>query len=83
MIFSKTIKSGIFFCKNKEVRSDTVIVVEGNKDEIIKLKAKTEKEGLILGNGYGIWQDSTFRIANFPAINPVEIERLKACISDF
>lgn len=71
------------FCENREVQSDTVIVVEGNKDEIIKLKAKAEKEGLILGNGYGIWMDSTFRIANFPAINPSEIERLRACISEF
>lgn len=71
------------FCKNREVQSDTVIVVEGNKEEMIKLKEKTEKEGLILGNGYGIWQDCTFRIANFPAIDPNEIEKLKACISDF
>lgn len=71
------------FCQNKAVQSNTVIVVKGEKDNIEKLKQKTEKEGLILGNGYGIWKDNTFRIANFPAIDPNEIERLMHCISTF
>jgi phosphoserine aminotransferase len=71
------------FCTNKAVQSDTVIVLEGEKTDIIKLKQKTEAEGLILGNGYGKWQENTFRIANFPAIEPTEIDRLMDCISKF
>jgi phosphoserine aminotransferase len=67
--------------KNKEKRSDTVIVVKADPEKIARLKQETEKEGLILGKGYGNWKDSTFRIANFPSINPLEIERLKACIA--
>jgi phosphoserine aminotransferase len=30
-----------------------------------------------LGNGYGKWKNSTFRIANFPAIEEFEITKLK------
>lgn len=71
------------FCQNKAVQSTTVIVVKGEKENIEKLKQKTEKEGLILGNGYGQWKENTFRIANFPAIDPKEIERLMHCISTF
>lgn len=61
---------------NSCTRSDTVIVVKGDAEKIAQLKQKTEKEGLILGKGYGDWKDSTFRIANFPAIDPDEIDRL-------
>ncbi len=71
------------FCTNDLVQSDTVIVVEGDKNEIEKLKLFTESQGLILGNGYGKWQENTFRIANFPAIEPTEINRLMNCISAF
>jgi phosphoserine aminotransferase len=66
-------------CENETVQSDTVIVIKGEPEKIIKLKEKTAKIGLILGNGYGELKDSTFRIANFPAILPSEIEKLRAC----
>ncbi|WMN10713.1 aminotransferase class V-fold PLP-dependent enzyme [Marivirga salinae] len=51
-----------------ELQSDTVFCLRGEKDIIRKLKEEAEKEGFILGNGYGGWKENTIRIANFPAI---------------
>jgi phosphoserine aminotransferase len=62
---------------NKNVRSLTVIAVRGNEEELIKLKERAKKEGILLGNGYGKWSRETFRIANFPAIRESEIVILK------
>ncbi|MFN4144776.1 MAG: aminotransferase class V-fold PLP-dependent enzyme [Runella sp.] len=63
--------------QNPEVRSDTVIAVEGTPEAIENIKKKAASEGITLGNGYGEWRKTTFRIANFPAINDDEIEKLK------
>lgn len=61
----KKIKSLV---KSNEFQSDTVFCLSGGKDVIHKLKKEAEKEGFILGNGYGEWKETTIRIANFPAI---------------
>lgn len=61
---------------NPEVRSDTVIAIEGTQEEIRAIKALTQAKGITLGNGYGSWKDTTFRIANFPAIEDDEVETL-------
>lgn len=50
-------------------QSDTVFCLKGEKEVILKLKEEAEKEGFILGNGYGEWKETTIRIANFPAIS--------------
>ncbi len=60
------------------VRSDTVIAVEGTVDAIRGIKAKARLAGITLGNGYGFWKDTTFRIANFPAITDEDMAQLKA-----
>jgi phosphoserine aminotransferase len=62
---------------NKECRSDTVIVLKGEPEKIAQIKQKAAQAGIVLGNGYGEFKDNTFRIANFPAINPSEIAKLK------
>jgi len=62
--------------QNTEVRSDTVITIEGTEAQIIQIKALTQAHGITVGNGYGSWKNTTFRIANFPAIEDFEIERL-------
>ncbi|HEY1055809.1 MAG TPA: aminotransferase class V-fold PLP-dependent enzyme [Emticicia sp.] len=62
------------------VRSDTVIAVEGVSDAIRQIKQKTKEAGITLGNGYGNWKDTTFRIANFPAIEDWEFEKLRECL---
>ncbi|MCF2444991.1 aminotransferase class V-fold PLP-dependent enzyme [Dyadobacter sp. CY345] len=61
----------------QEVRSDTVIAVSGSKDQVANLKKSAKENGILLGNGYGAWKETTFRIANFPAITQNEIDQLK------
>ena len=51
-----------------ELQSDTVFCLEGTKEFIQKIKLVADKEGIVLGNGYSKWKDTTIRIANFPAI---------------
>jgi phosphoserine aminotransferase len=62
---------------NDEVRSDTVIAVKGEKENIAAIKKAAKESGILLGNGYGAWKETSFRIANFPAITLHEINQLK------
>ena len=62
---------------NPELRSDTVIAVQGSEEAIRAVKTDAQNAGITLGNGYGDWKSNTFRIANFPAIEEWEIEKLK------
>lgn len=66
--------------ENKAVRSETVIAIKGNLEEISLLKQKAKENNIILGNGYGEWKDTTFRIANFPAIADWEFDNLKTLL---
>ena len=59
------------------IRSDTVIALAGSETAISAAKKAAKAAGLLLGNGYGDWKNTTFRIANFPAITDEEIEQLK------
>ncbi|GAB3829413.1 aminotransferase class V-fold PLP-dependent enzyme [Pontibacter rugosus] len=63
--------------ENEEVRSKTVIALQGNDRLIEELKKRALHHGIRLGNGYGQWARNTFRIANFPAIEDEEYEELK------
>lgn len=67
---------------NPEVRSDTVIAVSGTKERVTFLKKEVKVNGIMVGNGYGAWKETTFRIANFPAITQQEIDLLKKCLID-
>ena len=67
--------------QNSEVRSDTVITIEGTEEQIKQIKALTKAHGITVGNGYGSWKNTTFRIANFPAIEDFEIETLMKALS--
>lgn len=58
------------------MRSDTVIAVEGSENDISLIKKSAQQQGITLGNGYGDWKNTTFRIANFPAITDEEIGTL-------
>ncbi|GAB3892809.1 alanine--glyoxylate aminotransferase family protein [Larkinella knui] len=66
-----------------EQRSDTVIAVRGREEAIRAVKADALKSGITLGNGYGDWKSTTFRIANFPAIEEWEIEQLKSFLRTY
>jgi phosphoserine aminotransferase len=62
---------------NESVQSDTVITIQTDPTQVQQLKDTARNEGITLGNGYGVWKQNTFRIANFPAIDPGEIKVLK------
>jgi len=59
------------------VRSDTVIALKTDSNMVPILKERAKKAGFVLGSGYDRWKDSTFRIANFPALAEEEITKLK------
>lgn len=63
--------------RRPSVRSDTVIAVKGTETDIKAVKAAAQQAGITLGNGYGDWKNTSFRLANFPAITDEEIETLK------
>ncbi|GAB3804134.1 alanine--glyoxylate aminotransferase family protein [Spirosoma humi] len=65
------------------IRSDTVIAVEGSENTIKDIKQAAYQAGIILGNGYGDWKNTTFRIANFPAISDDEIGTLMAFLRSY
>lgn len=65
------------------IRSDTVIAVQGSETGIKAIKTAVQQAGITLGNGYGDWKNTTFRIANFPAITDEEIELLKQFLRSF
>jgi phosphoserine aminotransferase len=62
--------------KNQEVRSYTVIPIEGTADQVKKIKSTAKKNGFLLGEGYGALKETTLRIANFPALKNIEITSL-------
>ncbi len=64
--------------RNPATRSETVIAVKGEPQAVTELKKAALGSGITLGNGYGEWKNTTFRIANFPAIDDPEMETLKA-----
>jgi phosphoserine aminotransferase len=69
--------------KNEGLRSGTVIAIKGKEEMISKIKKEAKDAGLLLGNGYGDWRANSFRIANFPAIEASEINKLKDFLTTF
>lgn len=63
--------------ENEAVRSKTVVAVKDTKERISLIKKAALQEGIVLGNGYGKDKETSFRIANFPAITDMEIQTLK------
>ncbi|CAN5388350.1 alanine--glyoxylate aminotransferase family protein [soil metagenome] len=68
---------------DRAIRSDTVIAVEGSEADIKAIKTAAQQAGITLGNGYGDWKNTTFRIANFPAITDEEIGTLKQFLQSY
>ncbi len=67
--------------QNPRFRSDTVITIEGTEKQIKQVKTLTKSHKITVGNGYGSWKNTTFRIANFPAIQNFEVEALMKILS--
>jgi len=64
------------FVKDKKHRSKTVFALNAPEDFITKIHETCQKNGMILGKGYGKLKPSAFRIANFPAVKKEDIEKL-------
>ena len=71
------------FISNEEARSFTVVPVEANEALVTSIKARAKKSDILLGEGYGDWKSSTFRIANFPAIRKKEIKTLQDFLAEY
>ena len=68
---------------NPGIRSQTVVAVSTDANQIEKIKKEAHKKGFLLGEGYGALKKDTFRIANFPALKKNEIARLMKFLSSF
>lgn len=68
---------------NDDVHSYTVIPVSSEPDLMMEIKSKARKKGILLGEGYGSWKASSFRIANFPALQDNEIQSLIKFLNAF
>jgi phosphoserine aminotransferase len=68
---------------NEEARSFTVIPAEAKATLVSAIKSRAKKNGILLGEGYGELNPSTFRIANFPAIKKKEIKTLMKLLSEY
>jgi phosphoserine aminotransferase len=79
----KGLKETELLVKKEGLRSGTVIAIKGTEELISKLKKEAKSAGLLLGNGYGNWKANTFRIANFPAIETEEFNKLKDFLLTF
>ncbi|MBT0812813.1 aminotransferase class V-fold PLP-dependent enzyme [Litoribacter ruber] len=69
--------------KFPEQRSRTVLGISGTESMISEIKAAAEKQGLVMGSGYGSLKNISFRIANFPAIDDEQFEKLKGFLKEF
>lgn len=69
--------------KNPEARSKTVLTIESTPERIEAIKKAAKAEGLYIGNGYGPWKKTSFRIANFPALTEDDINQLKAFLKNY
>ena len=71
------------YIQNPEVMSKTVITLTGREDDITSVKLICRQNGLLLGEGYGQLNKTTFRIANFPAIKKSEIKKIRKLLRNF
>ncbi|WP_194776416.1 aminotransferase class V-fold PLP-dependent enzyme [Pararhodonellum marinum] len=69
--------------QNPEARSSTVLAVTAREPFISQIKKDAEVKGMQLGGGYGPLKASSFRIANFPAINDREFENLLRFLKEY
>jgi len=63
--------------QNKEVRSATVLTIQAPTAQLDEIKRTALQQGIQIGNGYGNWAKTTFRIANFPQHLDPEFVRLQ------
>ncbi|EMR01529.1 aminotransferase class V-fold PLP-dependent enzyme [Cesiribacter andamanensis] len=76
---------GVFtpLCPAPVLQSPSVLALQGGKEAISSLKQAALERGFYLGNGYGRWKESSFRIANFPALTDSDIDQLQAFLREW
>ena len=62
--------------ENPELRLQTVLALQGDQKQIQLIQQTCLAAGIELGKGYGDWQASTVRIANFPSHTENDIHTL-------
>ncbi len=62
------------------LQSPTVVAVAASPATLASHKEAALAQGMRLGNGYGPWKESTYRIANFPAYTANDQARLLAAL---
>lgn len=72
----KESKTLMTLVENIAVRSDTIIAIKGSKEQVLEWKASAKNENILLGAGYGKWKETSFRIANFPALQQDEVQAM-------
>jgi len=60
-----------------------VIAVRETKERVAAIKKAAAEAGIVLGNGYGKDKETSFRIANFPALTDIEIQTLQDFLVSF
>ena len=70
------------FVKDKSHRSFATICITGTEKNIAVAHEKTEAKGIKLGTGYSKLKPTTFRLANYPALNWVDFEELFEILSE-
>lgn len=73
----ENVSSIVWLIQNEQVRSLTVIPFTAEKPVIDRIRSLAREQGMVLGNGYGRWKTNSLRIANFPALEDDEINRLR------
>ncbi len=67
----------------QDVQSYTVLAITSSDILLQNIKTQAKQKGILLGEGYGSWKASSFRIANFPAIKKNEIDKLMRFLKKF
>jgi phosphoserine aminotransferase len=65
-----------FLIEKPELRLATVLALKGQPEQIKKIQAHCLNAEIELGKGYGDWQSTTVRIANFPSHTIADIQTL-------
>jgi phosphoserine aminotransferase len=55
---------------------DSVLVFKAKAEQLARLLQGAAEKGIVLGKGYGMLKENTFRVANFPAYTDGDFERL-------
>jgi phosphoserine aminotransferase len=69
--------------ENQKARSLTVIAIAASEKLVKRVKRESKQSGFLLGNGYGDHKNTTFRIANFPAIKEKEVRALQTHLAEY